>query len=669
MTSLRLNGRNRSWLRGLAWRGQRVSVLAAFCVGIMLIGAYMLALAPGAGADGRPPGGRFSDPVVRAVDIAQPSIVRIAAIYSARVTLTLCGQDVSLPASGGGYTLGATGSGAFVSANGDILTADHVVDVPKDLLDQAIFQEPTSSSDIANLLNTNPNCHLSQPISANDVAAGYVQYAGIPYAVHYSSPRRLVWQSTAFTGPVSNTSQSSTLQGLLAAPYHEATVVSSSSVNDNDVAIVHVDMSDTPNIQLDNSAAVAVEDQLTIIGYPGNGDVTDDGTDLLTPSVNIISISAVKSNDNGEQLIQVGGNVEHGDSGGPALDAQGHIVGIVSFGFVGPNSPGSTAFLRSSNSVRSLISAASLNTTPGPFERAWEAAFADYAASYSGHWHAAARALDDLSAHYPNFKGIQQYKDYADSAAAVEAPTSSLATQTVELAGGAAALLALIVVVATLLLMRARKRNRQPAYAVVSQALPDGAAYPYAYGAPGYGPPSQQFGGYGRPSTYGSLAGLVGPAPTPVPAPGSSGGWPHAGGNGFMLSQPMGSPPAPQASESPSGSRFDAPMGRMPSDVGYPPAGVTTNAPVVSHASQNGNAFAPGAGAAPSSSIGLPDPSRSAGGLVASAASAPISSTSPFQGYCSNGHPMPADERYCAQCGAPRWSAPGYYEGSYPGQR
>lgn len=644
MTSWRLGRRMTGWMRWLGHGGARTAVSAVSCICVVTLGAACLALLPRASAAGRPPGGRLSDPVVRAVDVAQPAIVRLATIYTAHITLSLCGQDVTLPASGSGYTLGATGSGAFISANGDILTADHVVDVPQDLLDQAIFEEQTAAEDIAHVLNTNPGCHATQSISASDVAAGYVQYAGISYTVHYSTPRHLVWQSTAFTGAISNTAQNSTLEGLLAVPYQSATVLSSSSFNDNDLAIVHVGMSDTPSIQLDNSTSVAVDDQLTIIGYPGNGDVTNDGTNLLTPSVNDITVSAIKSGDNGEPLIQVGGNVEHGDSGGPALDAQGHIVGIVSFGFVGPNSPGSTAFLRSSNSVRSLIAGANVTTTPGAFERAWEAAFTDYAATYPGHWHKAAGELDVLNTRYPSFHGIQPFREYADSAASLEAqPVDS--TSILAIAGGAGVVLVLIVLVALLLLAQrhTRQRKRQLAYAPAGQgqpALPYGGAYPYGYvpapygPARPYGPPTQ------RPEVHGAM-----PSAAPVPLAQS----PAAYGAGYtydsMRVPASASYPVPP---------LDAPMGRMPSDPNRLSQAVGRQAPLF-EARQSGNSWLALDGTQQGPATGAGG-TQAAAGYGSSGYAAGAAETAARYGYCASGHPLSPNEQYCAHCGAPRWT-------------
>lgn len=672
MASLGPSGRRRGHTRTAGGVSTAARLLALACV-CAALGLSLQTFTQHALASGRPPGGRIGDPVVRAVDIAQPSIVRIAAIYTAHITLTLCGQNITLPSGSEGYTLGATGTGTFISANGDILTADHVVDVPKDLLDQAIFQEPSSASDIANLLTTNPGCHASQAITADDVAAGYVQYAGIPYAVHYSAPRRLVWQSTAYTGGVSNTPQNDPLAGLMAAPYHDATVLSASSVNDNDLAIVHVDLSDTPNVQLDNSASVAVDDPLTIIGYPGNGDVSNDSTDLLTPSVNDITISAIKSGDNGAELIQVGGNVEHGDSGGPALDAQGHIVGIVSFAFVGPDSPGSTAFLRSSNSVQSLISAAGITTAPGAFERAWETAFADYSASYAGHWHVAARELDDLYNHYPEFKGIQPYQAYADQAASTEVTTADPA-QVREIAGGTVALLALMLAaLAAALLMRGR-RKRKHVYTAATQPLQSGATFPYgSYGYPpaAYGPAPGQFFTNGRPYGYTVMGGQRPPLSPALPH-----GWAEPAGAGTFA------PPAMQAGPpsagmfggyggAPTDAPLDASMGRMSPDP-------LMSAPRTSVPS--GDSFA--SGAAQRRSTGNPHPLEA--GQVGAGADGAGSSAWRVSGFgsppahtraapapqyfCGNGHAMSPGEQRCARCGAPRWAGPPSMDESVPGR-
>src|SRR5438270_11942942 len=186
-----------------------------------------------------------------------------------------------------------------------------------------------------------------------------------------------------------------------------------SSINEKDVAIVHVSLNDMPTVQLGDSTNVQQQDELTIIGFPGNGDVSNKPTDLLTSSINKINVSSIKTTDSGAEVIQVGGNVEHGDSGGPALDNTGAVVGIVSFGLSTANSPGGTSFLQASNSARDLVIALNLDTTPGPFEKAWSQAFTDYSSNAPGHWHKAEQEFQKLSTNYPLFQAVTPYLTYA----------------------------------------------------------------------------------------------------------------------------------------------------------------------------------------------------------------------------------------------------------------
>jgi len=61
-----------------------------------------------------------------------------------------------------------------------------------------------------------------------------------------------------------------------------------------------------------------------------------------------------------------------------------------------------------------------LDTTPGPFEKAWSQAFNDYAATTPGHWHKAQQELALIHINYPQFKAILPYLQYAQAQAQQE---------------------------------------------------------------------------------------------------------------------------------------------------------------------------------------------------------------------------------------------------------
>ncbi len=392
-----------------SWR-YRLSRIAIM-VGIVCLTVLVMAGgSPAVYADGIP-GGNVSDTVVRAVDIAKPAVVRIITMLTAQLTVRFSAtQNVTFPRGSNGYQIALSGSGTFITARGDILTADHVVNPPRQDLDHFLQQQ--AAQDVANYMNQ--VLRVTPPVSSDQVTAELAS-GQLASTSQYSTPQSRVYLSTDYSGPL-NVSDAQSIPSNLYAQVDR--IEKQSSYTDKDVAIIHVsNMNDLAMVQLGDSSNVAQQDQLTIIGFPGNGDVSNNPTDLLTLSVNQVFVSSIKTTDTGAPLIQVGGNVEHGDSGGPALDNHGTIVGIVSFGATGP---GSTSFLQASNSARTLVQSLGLDTTPGQFQKAWSQAFTDYASNAPGHWHKAQQEFQQIATNYPLFKAMKPYLDYATAQAKIE---------------------------------------------------------------------------------------------------------------------------------------------------------------------------------------------------------------------------------------------------------
>ena len=123
---------------------------------VVMVGIVCLTLLGVAGnsptvyADGIP-GGNVSDPTVRAVDIAKPAVVRIITMLNGQLIVHFAAPTnsvVTFPQGSSGYQLAFSGSGTFITASGEILTADHVVNPPQQDLDQFLQQQ--AAQDIAN---------------------------------------------------------------------------------------------------------------------------------------------------------------------------------------------------------------------------------------------------------------------------------------------------------------------------------------------------------------------------------------------------------------------------------------------------------------------------------------------------------------------------------------
>ncbi len=408
------------------WPGALI-VAGIVCTLIMAIFAN-----PGTSYAESIPGGNVSDPVVRAVDIAKPSVVRIITSLPSHLVVHLTQGDVTFPqadstsqfAQGGAYILQVSGSGTFISSQGDILTADHVVNPPKDQ-EMTQFLDQVAAPDVAAYMNKNAT-------GGNQVTADQVNQqlnsGTLRSTPSFDQASSDVFLSTDYTGPLTAT----TLQEIPTFMHQTVDKIEKeSAVNQRDVAIIHAPFTDTPSVQLGDSSNVQQQDELTIIGFPGNGDVSQKPTDLFTSSVNKINVSSIKSTDNGAPLIQVGGNVEQGDSGGPALDSSGNVVGIVSFGVVSNTATtAGTSFLQASSSASDLVKSLGLNTTPGTFQQLWSKAFNAYSATTPGHWHEAQTDFQQLKNKYPQFQAVSRYLDYASTQAKSEPVAKATATPT-----------------------------------------------------------------------------------------------------------------------------------------------------------------------------------------------------------------------------------------------
>jgi S1-C subfamily serine protease len=372
------------------------------------------------------PGGNVSNPTIRAVDIAKPAVVRIWTDVPGHLTVHFPPTtDVSFPQkTNGNYQLSFTGTGTFISSQGDVLTANHVVDPPHDkTLNQALYEE--AAQDIADYMNRNGQAGSTQ-VSAKDVVQQLTS-GQLQSTPAYDDPTSRVYLSTDYAGTF-------TASDLNSVPTNfKATVdkiKAQSPTDQEDVAIVHVPMTDTPGVALGNSEDVQQQDQLTVIGFPGNADVSQKPQAFLASSISSVYVSAKKPNDNGAPLIQVSGNINHGNSGGPALNSQGKIVGVVSFGLSEGNGIEGTSFLQASSSALKLAQSIKLDMTPGSFQKLWRQAFEDYGATTPGHWHKAEREFTQLKQSYPQFQAVQPLLDYAQTQAKSESENPVSATPT-----------------------------------------------------------------------------------------------------------------------------------------------------------------------------------------------------------------------------------------------
>ena len=156
-----------------------------------------------------------------------------------------------------------------------------------------------------------------------------------------------------------------------------------------DLAIIKIETSyELPTATLGDSKDVEVGDRVVVIGYPG---VTTSWQNAFlspeteyVPSVTSGIISAKKRLPDKSEVFQTDAAIYHGNSGGPAFNADGEVIGIATFGSGTTLVSGEWLdvqgynFLIPINVAKSFISELNIDTTPSETTQAFERGFEHY---------------------------------------------------------------------------------------------------------------------------------------------------------------------------------------------------------------------------------------------------------------------------------------------------
>lgn len=89
-----------------------------------------------------------------------------------------------------------------------------------------------------------------------------------------------------------------------------------------------------PSIPI-NSTTYSPGQEVYVIGYPGVADDKEffSSTSVLSSTITKGTIGAIKPNANNSfDLLQIDASVEHGNSGGPIIDTEGNVIGVLTYG-------------------------------------------------------------------------------------------------------------------------------------------------------------------------------------------------------------------------------------------------------------------------------------------------------------------------------------------------
>lgn len=170
----------------------------------------------------------------------------------------------------------------------------------------------------------------------------------------------------------------------------------SSPEEGKDIAIIKVDGSDLPILKLADSVRVRVQEHISVLGYPSAGDskALDDNA-VFEPSITDGRVSALKKRDNGATVFQVDASATHGNSGGPVVNDNGEVLGLLTFRGdpVNGQEVQGFSFVVASNDIRDLMATAGIQNTGGPDDKAYREGLELY---FSGKYRSALAKFETL---------------------------------------------------------------------------------------------------------------------------------------------------------------------------------------------------------------------------------------------------------------------------------
>jgi len=398
---------------------------------------------------------------------AKPSVVRVWGAYIATYSVF----DAKIT-----QAIGGTGTGFFITPDGYIATNAHVVSDIHDgdkVAEQATYEmllkdiEKEYSKEIARMSEAQIKDLLSHIKLVNLEKRAYVV---LP------NGDKLDYEIKQYGKPGSG----------------------------RDAAIIKVKTENAPTLPIGDSNKTQIADQIVVIGYPGVADmkVLLDEKSQLQASITDGAISSLKKATTGEPILQISAPITHGNSGGPALDLKGNVVGLATFG--NESEIQGFNFLVASATLKELIKDGKIDPKPSETNKLWQAGLDLY---WADRYTPAITKFQEVEASYPQHSEAQLMIRQATAA-------KKEGKEKKEEGGGSGMIIGIVIGVLVVVgggafvMMRKKGPPRPQGHPGQPGMPPPGGGYPPgAYPPPpqqqaGYPPPPQQ-GGYPPPPQQG----------------------------------------------------------------------------------------------------------------------------------------------------------------------
>lgn len=420
---------------------------------------------------------------------SKPSVVRIVD--------GAAGQILFQPPGYQGQTFNvssiALGSGFFISSNGYIATNAHVVSTTKEgeeKAKQALFWQMVRQ--IAQQLGKDPRSLNANFIDQHSTLQSFQLFHHV-----------IIPDGSAYPFEIKS----------YGAPTGEG--------NDQgkDVAVIKIEVKNAPILKLGDSDKVQLQDHVTVIGYPGAADTFNSGLlsskSALEATINDGKISARKQATSGAPILQTSTPATHGNSGGPVLNDNHEVIGLLTFrgDTVNGQEVSGFSFIVPSNTVMEYVRSAGATNAEGPTDTLFREGLDYY---WNQYYSSAIPKFEEVKRLFPQHSEVDGLIQSSQQAKAEGKEKSSFPLWAVGVILGVLFLLLLLIIIIVAVVMVMRRRGKKK---VATPGPAGGKAYPTPAPAPAaYSPsPSPAAASPAHAHAPAAAGGNSGPAHAPIP--------------------------------------------------------------------------------------------------------------------------------------------------------
>jgi len=361
-------------------------ILRPVLFGAVLVGAVAGFPAPAASA-------QKPITVQEALQRAKPAVVLVVAEVASEVTLD-CGsgpQKITPP------VFRETGTGWFLDESGWLITNGHVVqpahEPPRWLANQQAQRAVTTAClpGVLKRMGLQPGDSPEREEAAKrkllDAVLPTTKVNLQPQIFVVTAKGRLRAEVKKYSPPVSEMSA-------------------------RDLALLKVPGEDFPVLALADPRAVQIGDPIHIIGFPGvvlTHELLSKST-MVEPPVTNGAVSAIQADASNNPLIQTDAPASFGNSGGPAVNSRGTVVGVLTFVSLAPGADGGIVqgfnFVIPSAAVADFVRDTPVKVSGGSkFNDVW---YAGLTAFYGEDYTEALRRFEEADKVHPNLPDVRR---------------------------------------------------------------------------------------------------------------------------------------------------------------------------------------------------------------------------------------------------------------------